>query len=126
MFEKYDINDLYLAIINVTYPDPEVKNWDESLGNFIILSIPSFRYFTILKKDGYNFIDLQNPKVKLYDKRITTKEKCSYIQTIEPLSNYYTKDGKKKNNFSKKSAIKEAKKHYEKLFRRNQKDNYQS
>ena len=118
MFKKYNINDLYLADINVAYPDPEVKDWDESLGNFIMISTAGFGYLTILRKDGESFIDLQNPKVKLYDRRITNKEKCTFIKSIEPLSNYYTQDGKRKTHFNKRDAIKEAEKHYEKFFQK--------
>ena len=83
------------------------------MGQFIIISTSGYGYLTILKKEGENFIDLQNPKVKLYDKRITNKEKCAFIKSMEPLSNYYTQDGKRKKTFYKKRAIKEAEKYYE-------------
>lgn len=118
MFEKYDINDLYIADINVAYPDPEVKEWDEELGDIVMLSIAGYGYLTILRKDGERFIDLQNPKIKLYDKRITNKEKCAFIKRMEPLSNYYTQEGKKKSTFSKRKVLKEAEKHYENFFQK--------
>ena len=118
MFEKYDINDLYLADINVAYPDPEIKGWDENFGNIFMMSIAGYGYLTILKKEGEKFIDLQNPKEKIYDRRITNKEKCVFIKKMEPLSNYYTQDGKKKNTFAKRAALKEAKKHYKSFFQK--------
>ena len=73
----------------------------------------------IVKKEGEEFIDLQNPKIKLYDRRISNKEKCIFIKSMEPLSNYYTQDGKKKNTFTKRKILKEAKKNImKKIFKK--------
>lgn len=93
MFTKYNINDLYLAYVLDTKP---------CNGN--ISQYTSVGYLTILKKNGENYIDLQNK-----DRIVTTtrnqKERSFVIYEIEPLSKHYTQEGRKINNFTRKKAI---------------------
>ena len=93
MFTKYNINDLYLAYVLDTTP-----------LNGSISEYTSIGYLTILKKNGENYIDLQNK-----DRIVTTTrnayEKSYVIYEIEPLSKHYTQDGKNINNFTRKKAI---------------------
>lgn len=109
MFEKYNINDLFLASINVMYPANDM--WDVNVGGILMMGTAGYGYLTILRKDGDKYIDLQD-----MSKKITTSRDprtTSYtIDYIEPLSKYYTQDGKKKETFSRRKAILEAKKYY--------------
>lgn len=93
MFTKYNINNLYLAYVL------DVKPINDSISQYT-----SAGYLTILKKNGENYIDLQNK-----DRVVTTKRNKStrsfVIYEIEPLSKHYTQDGRKINGFTRKKAI---------------------
>lgn len=109
MFERYNINDLFLASITVMFPDNDM--WDVNIGGICMMGTAGYGYLTILKKDDDRYIDLNDMSKKI----TTTRDpmKTSYIiNYIEPLSKYYTQDGKKKEVFSKRQALKEAKKYY--------------
>lgn len=112
MFEKYNINDLFLAHVQVEYPK---NSWDYNIGGVIRGGISGYTYLTILRKIEEKYIDLQNGY-----KIITTEDQDSKqinytIDYIEPLSKYYNQDGKRKNIFSRKKAISVAKKHYNEI-----------
>lgn len=95
MFEKYDINDLYLALISARYPYN---------SGFKSRNIED-KYMTILKKEGNTYFDLQYIDVKINKKNYPMV--VSYtIEHIEPLSKYYNKDGKKKDILTRGQAIK--------------------
>ena len=114
MFERNDINDLFLASITVSHPDNDRVT--DIAGNFCSLSIEIFEYSTILKKHGDKFIDLYNPKAEI----TMTKDpnKTSYIiDYMEPLSKYYTSDGKRKKVFSNRQAIIMSKTCYDEFFK---------
>ena len=92
MFTRYNINDLFLAYVIVTV----YKNGSRSY---------EFYYPTILKKVESGYIDLQHPNRtidngEMQDNRIYT------TYEIEPLSKHYTQDGRRKNTFTKKNALK--------------------
>lgn len=109
MFERYNINDLFLASINVMHPDNNM--WDINAGGILMMGIAGYGYLTILRKDGDKYIDLQDMSRKISTTR--DSRTTSYtIDYIEPLSKYYTQEGKKKDTFSKRKAIMEAKKYY--------------
>ena len=93
MFTKYNINDLYLAYVLDTKPIN---------GNNLQYS--SIGYLTILKKNGENYIDLQN-KDRIVTTTRNVNERSFVIYEIEPLSKHYTQDGRKTNNFTRKKAI---------------------
>lgn len=91
MFEKFNINDLFLAHVVVFSPENSAS-CDSSYG-----------YLTILKKSGESYIDLQNMTRVV----TTTRDpmKTSYvIYKKEPLSNHYTQEGKK-TTFTRKNAV---------------------
>ena len=89
MFTRYNINDLYLAyVLDITPCE----------GNF--LPYRCVGYLTILKKNGEDFIDLQN-KGRIVKQDIIPNEKCYAIYECEPLSKHYTQDGNKRNNFTR-------------------------
>ncbi len=110
MFEKYNLSELYLGSIDVRYPDS--YGWDVNVGGVLMMGMSGYGYWTILKKTGEDkFIDLQNPERQISavrDSRITSYT----IGYMEPLGNYYEQDGKKREVFSRRQAIKEARNHY--------------
>ena len=98
MFKKYDINDLYLAEIECILP--KISN-DKVYG---------YSYETIIYYNGKKYIDLENPSNKL------EKDNSNYkIIYIEPLSHYYTNDGKKKKH-GRIKPINTNEMHYEKFY----------
>ena len=110
MFERNNINDLFLASITVLYPDNDIVT--DNVGGFLKISRAGYGYSTILKKEGEQYIDLNNPK-----KEITTTRdpfKTSYtIDYMEPLSKYYNEDGKRNQTFSNRKARKIAETYYD-------------
>ena len=70
-----------------------------------------YGYLTILKKDGEKYIDLNDPKKEITTTR-NPNETSYTIDYMEPLSKYYTSDGKRKMVFSNRQAIKMAKTYY--------------
>ena len=108
MFGKYKISDLYLAIIKISQPD---AGYDPETG-LLRSSIARYKYFTIFYKRGNNYIDLKNNK-------ILSNDMASYeMDFFEPLSNYYTLEGKGKNNLNKKEAIEESKKYFKTIYKK--------
>lgn len=111
MFEKYNINDLFLAIIYVTYP---YNQYDVDCGGILKSGPSGFGYTTILFKKGDKYIDLQHKKAKISN--IICPVSISYtISYMEPLSKYYTQDGKKKDTFGRRNAINMGRKYYSKF-----------
>ena len=110
MFERNNIDDLFLASISVLYPDDDKIT--DNVGGLLKLSRAGYGYSTILKKGGEKYIDLNDTK-----KEITTTRnpnKTSYtIDYMEPLSKYYDGDGKRKQIFSNRQAIKMAETYYD-------------
>ena len=110
MFERNNIDDLFLASITVLYPDNDIVT--DNVGGLLKLSRAGYGYSTILKKEGEKYIDLNDTK-----KEITTTRnpnKTSYtIDYMEPLSKYYDGDGKRKQIFSNRQAIKMAETYYD-------------
>jgi len=97
MFNKYNINDLFIAYINVFY----IKN-NGSLEYYAHTT-------TILKKIKEDkYINLKDGEIIPSSNNRTIKE----IAHIEPLSNYYDQSGKK---ISKKEAIEKLKGNYDKF-----------
>lgn len=88
MFERFDINDLYLAHVVVAFP--------RNTGGY--------GYLTILKKSGKNYIDLQNMN-RIVTETSNPNEISYVIYRKEPLSNHYTQSGNKKVAFTRKTAI---------------------
>ena len=109
MFERYNINDLFLASINVTYPANDM--WDVNIGDIFMSGTAGYGYLTVLRKVGEKYIDLQDISKKItttIDPTITSYT----VDYMEPLSKYYTQDGKKKEIFSKRQAIKTGRQYY--------------
>ncbi len=110
MFEKYKLDELYIGFIIVIYPDDGL--YDISAGGLEI-SRAGYGYLTILKKIGENeFVDLTKPDTSI--SMIYKPDLCCATHTVtflEPLS-YYISDNKKEI-FSKREAIKEARLHYD-------------
>ena len=110
MFEKNDINDLFLASISVLYPDDDKVT--DNVGNFFSLSMAGYGYLTIKKKEGEKYIDLNDTKVEITTTR-NPNETSYTIDYMEPLSRYYTGDGKRKKVFNNRQAIKIAETYYD-------------
>ena len=110
MFKKYNINDLFIASLDVTYPD----SYDSFIGGYLLISHSydaGYGYITILAKTENGYIDLSNPKRKITNTKVLGETSYT-ISYIEPLSRYYTQDGTKKAIFNRRKAIKIAKEHY--------------
>ncbi len=110
MFERNNIDDLFLASISVLYPDNDIVT--DNVGGLLKLSRAGYGYSTILKKEGEKYIDLNDTKREI----TTTRDplKTSYtIDYMEPLSKYYDGDGKRKQIFSNRQAIKIAETYYD-------------
>lgn len=108
MFEKYDIDDLYLAIIDVLHPGkwPQLFKRGE-----LLLGSSGYGYLTVLAKYGDKYYDLKYPDRVIIPKR--DPEKISYIVNyIEPLSSYYPNESKNKEAFIKRKVIKMGEKHF--------------
>lgn len=113
MFEKYNIKDLFLACINVRYPDNE--SCDVYYGDTLIKGNPGYQYLTVVRKDGKQYIDLQNKSKKIttiIDSKVTSRT----IEYLEPLSKYYTQDGEKIEPFTRRQAIKIAAPYYNEFY----------
>ena len=60
MFERNNIDDLFLASISVLYPDDDKIT--DNFGGILKVSIGGYGYTTILKREEEKYIDLNNPK----------------------------------------------------------------
>ena len=110
MFERNNIDDLFLASISVLYPDDDKIT--DNVGGLLKLSRAGYGYSTILKKEGEKYIDLNDTKVEITTTR-NPNETNYTIDYMEPLSRYYTGDGKRKKFFSNRQAIKIAETYYD-------------
>ena len=110
MFERNNIDDLFLASISVLYPDDDKIT--DNVGGLLKLSRAGYGYLTILKKEGEKYIDLNDTKVEITTTR-NPNETNYTIDYMEPLSRYYTGDGKRKKFFSNRQAIKIAETYYD-------------
>lgn len=108
MFERYDINDLFLLEISASYP---FTGWETDAGGLLMTCMSGYGYWTIAHKVGEKYVDLQN-RGRVYGKEVfVDRQGTSYtINRKEPLSKYYNQDGTKKPRtiFSKRGAIKAA------------------
>lgn len=110
MFERNNIDDLFLATISVSYPDNDIVT--DNVGGLLKLSRAGYGYSTIKKKEGEKYIDLNDTKVEITTTR-NPNETSYTIDYMEPLSKYYTSDGKRKKLFSNRQAIKIAETYYD-------------
>ena len=110
MFERNNIDDLFLASITVLYPDDDKVT--DNVGGLLKLSRAGYGYSTILKKEGEKYIDLNDTKKEITTTR-NPNETSYTIDYMEPLSRYYTGDGKRKKFFSNRQAIKIAETYYD-------------
>lgn len=92
MFTRYNINDLFLAyVVGTVY-----KNGSRSY---------EFYYPSILKKVESGYIDLQHPN-RIIGNGLLQDDTIYTTYEIEPLCKHYTQDGRRKNTFTKKNALK--------------------
>ena len=110
MFERNNIDDLFLASISVLYPDDDKIT--DNVGGLLKLSRAGYGYLTILKKEGEKYIDLNDTKKEITTTR-NPNETSYTIDYMEPLSKYYDGDGKRKQIFSNRQAIKMAETYYD-------------
>ena len=125
MFERYDVEDLYLASITVKYPecmicDGEIVDaFPEINCGGMLLSAPvGYGYCTIVYKDKETgkLLDLSNKKAVLNQHNFF--EDSYYVENMEPLSKYYNQDGTKK--LGKRKALKIGDKHYDDFRRKSE------
>ena len=98
MFERYNIDSLFLASVNCDYNNGMLEY--------------SYDYLTVLQKDNDKYIDLQDISRKITNVGESDNKSVRKSYTInyaEPLSKYYTQDGRKKV-ISKRKALIKAKK----------------
>ena len=101
MFEKYNINDLFIASVSVSYPEKNIGII--TIGGLLTDAEIEYDYVTILRKEKDKYVDLQNGSTMM--DTIDPNKLSHTIDYMEPLSKYYNKDGKKKDTLSKKEAI---------------------
>ena len=117
MFGKYNINELYLASINVSYTEKEIfesRTFHECgfyLAKFGKNGIDGYKYITLVKKCKDKYIDLENPKRKIV-LDIIPNETSYVIECIEPINKYYLKDATYKEKLGKSQSLKLARKYY--------------
>ena len=117
MFERNNINDLFLASVSVWYPENKLPT--DNIGGILQISQTKYGYVTILKKKKDKYIDLQNG-VTMMETRNPNKLSHT-IDYMEPLSKYYTQDGTKKITLSNKEAIELSLEYFEE-FDKNEKE----
>ncbi len=112
MFEQYNLDELYLAAIDVIYSKDH--EFEEDLGGLLLIGTSGYGYWTILRKtEEGNFIDLQYPKILIATDHDSSKTSYT-ISYMEPLSNYYEVSAThKRKTFSRRQAMKEARQHYD-------------
>lgn len=111
MFEKYNVENLYLAVITVFHsiwyvPDNDVYDIPDGKGGMKMeWSAIKNRYVTVLWFDGENYIDL-----KYLSKVETTRnyEDESYVIDFKDSFTYYYNEEKKKNMLSRREALSKA------------------
>ncbi len=89
MFEKYSIDDLYLASVSICYPKIEGTNFKH------------YSYTTILRRENEKYTDLRHPLRKIELER-NPKKKSFIINYMEPLNKFYNQDGER---VTKKEAM---------------------
>lgn len=106
MFENYNLNDLFLASIDVTYPDDGL--WETNIGGIFMEKTAGYGYVTLLlrNEDG-TFIDLgkMRPMMDEINPMVTSYT----INYEEPFSKYYKGN---RTHFSRRRALLEAEKCY--------------
>lgn len=112
MFKRYNIDDLYLASISVMFPEPNIYEYEENIGGIFMVGMAGYGYLTILKKEGENYIDLQEPFRKITNDR-DPKTTSYIIDYMEPLNKYYNQNGNKK--YSKNKCIHIAERYYNEM-----------
>lgn len=112
MFDRYKLEDLFLASIDVRYPVSNI--WDINIGGIFMMSCAGYGYLTVLARQNGKFIDL-NDQTRNITARRDPMVTSYIIDYIEPLSKYYTPTGKTRTVFSKRQALKEAEKHYNRV-----------
>lgn len=105
MFERYNIDDLFLAIVHVTFSE---NTWDLTASGIEMTGPKGYKYLTILRKDNDTYIDLQNMS-RIMTTVKNPKTTNYHVEYTQPLSKYYTQDGRKKQTFSKRQALLAAK-----------------
>ena len=117
MFDKFNVNELYIGIVEFRYPQSvagEFSAFDWAYKDFDMTD-DTYPYCTILRKlSEDSCVDLQN--MQLIGTVRTPQKPCYIIHYIEPLSNYYNQDGTKKDILSRKQALKEANKHFSTVY----------
>lgn len=113
MLEKYDIKDLYLAIILVLvskkdYGDEFIEDKKELI---LKNAIEEYEYTTVLFKKDDKYVDLNN-KNKKNKKSINGGNVCNVIHYKQRFWEYIDED---KKYISRRKALKLAKKHYDDL-----------
>lgn len=112
MFERYNIDDLFLAIVHVTFPE---HTWDPTASGIEMTGPDGYKYLTIVKKDNDTYIDLQYMSRTM--NAIRNPKTINYkIEYMQPLSKYYTQDGRRKQTFSKRKALLAAKEYYVSIY----------
>lgn len=118
MFEKYNINDLYIASVDVLYGDVNICSdgvTDDCVADdLLFFGTCGYGYITVLYKNKDKYIDLSNTKIifPCDSKKNNTVYRASYV---EPLSKYYNQDGSKKNSLGKRKSLKIAERYFDRF-----------
>lgn len=112
MFKKYNIEDLFIAEISYMSDIPDIN-----IGG-LVQEYTGWTYYTVLRKAGEKYIDLQNPKRNI---RAYHNGEHGYfnVEIMEPLSDFINKSDK--TTYSKKAILLKAKEYYQELRKSNNK-----
>lgn len=91
MFTVCNIDDLYYADIEVTYPMSEINFGGMGTTNDYV----GYTYQTVVKKNGNKYIDLKNPSAIITEEKNKNGISCT-INNVEPVSEYYDEGDRKK------------------------------
>lgn len=121
MFDRYKIDDLFLASIEVhipttNYPMPPEVEALMATGRGISLNgcgitLVGHEYITVLTRQNGMFIDLNNPTINIAPRKMS--DVSHSIKSIELFCRYYKPESdKRKVIFTKAEALEEAEKYY--------------
>lgn len=108
MFERYNIKDLFLALIHVNCPNSDYEVYSNGLRG----KTTEYGYFTVVVKIGEEYIDLQTFN-HVFEKGhfVNPNEECRIIEYLEPLSYYYTQERVRKGPINREEALEKLKDH---------------
>lgn len=108
MFEKIDVNDLYLAYITVVDSSKHYVYFDGEMTGMVVAGLGDYGFLTVLRKMDERFEDLHDSFRKINTNRESMVSPF-VVDYIKPFSVYYNK----KEKVTRKEALLEAQNYYD-------------